>query len=38
MKRQKMSRRLSKKIFKKTASRPKAINVRGSSSRGGIRL
>lgn len=38
MKRQKISRKVSKKIFRKTANKPKAINVRGSSSRGGIRL
>lgn len=38
MKRQKVSRRMSKKIFRKTASNPKLINVRVSSSRGGIRL
>lgn len=38
MKRQKISRKASKRIFRKTASNPKSINTKPYSSRGGIRL
>ena len=38
MKRQKISRKVSKRIFRKTANNPKPINIKPSSSRGGIRL
>lgn len=38
MKRQKISRKASKRIFRKTANNPKSINTKPYSSRGGIRL
>lgn len=36
--RKRMSRRLDRKVFKKTASKGKAINLGVVNSRGGIRL
>ena len=38
MKRQKISQKTSKRIFRRTASNPKPINTKPTSSRGGIRL
>lgn len=38
MKRSKVSKRVSRKIFAKTASRPHPKNVKIAPSRGGIRL
>jgi hypothetical protein len=38
MKRKKLSARKSKKMFKKTASRVKRVNLKKSNMRGGIRF
>ncbi len=38
MKRQKISKKASKRIFRKTAARPLKINTKPTASRGGIRL
>lgn len=38
MKRSKVSKSTSKRVFRKTASNPRKINVRPMNQRGGIRL